>query len=480
MKRIFTLLLILCGLNGWAQQYNNEWIKFNQTYYKFQVGVSGLYRISKTALDNAGIGNTPVEFFELWCQGKMVPFYPSIASGILPADGYIEFYATANDGKADKDLYRSPAYQHTDKISLISQNASYFLSINTSQTGFRYNQQPNDPDASVLPVEPYFMFTAGAYFQNMINLGFAAIVGEYVYSSSYDKGEYWSSSPFTPSAPLSHGLSNLLVYSSGPQSYLKYGTSGNALNARHIRVSVNGTLVNDTLMDYFNDINATIPIPTSLISSNTASLQFANTSAVGTDRAVASYYEIIYPRQFDFLNAANFGFDLPAKASGYLLEITNFNYGSVAPVLYNTTTGARYTGNISVAGKVRFALPGSGAPSKYLLLSEDASNIRSVPALTPKTFVNYALGANQGTYLVISHSSLFNGSTGNNPVNDYAAYRQSAAGGGYTAKVIEIDELVDQFAFGIKKHPLSIKNFLRYARAKFTSPPKFVFLIGHG
>src|SRR5690606_28340715 len=40
--------------------------------------------------------------------------------------------------------------------------------------------------------------------------------------------------------------------------------------------------------------------------------------------------------------------------------------------------------------------------------------------------------------------------------------------------------LVDQFAFGIKKHPLSIKNFLRYARNTFSMQLTNVFLIGRG
>ncbi|HLA54355.1 MAG TPA: C25 family cysteine peptidase, partial [Flavitalea sp.] len=59
-----------------------------------------------------------------------------------------------------------------------------------------------------------------------------------------------------------------------------------------------------------------------------------------------------------------------------------------------------------------------------------------------------------------------------------ATYRSSGPGGGFNAQVIDIDELVDQFAFGIKKHPYCIKNFLRYARDKFTIKPKFAFLIG--
>jgi hypothetical protein len=43
-----------------------------------------------------------------------------------------------------------------------------------------------------------------------------------------------------------------------------------------------------------------------------------------------------------------------------------------------------------------------------------------------------------------------------------------------------IDELVDQFGFGIKKNPLAIRNFIRWSRATYSSPVKNVLLIGKG
>jgi hypothetical protein len=46
--------------------------------------------------------------------------------------------------------------------------------------------------------------------------------------------------------------------------------------------------------------------------------------------------------------------------------------------------------------------------------------------------------------------------------------------------IADINELTDQFAYGINKHPLSIRNFLSFARTNFTNSPKFVFLIGKG
>src|SRR6185436_6904325 len=39
---------------------------------------------------------------------------------------------------------------------------------------------------------------------------------------------------------------------------------------------------------------------------------------------------------------------------------------------------------------------------------------------------------------------------------------------------------IDQFAFGIQKHPLSVRNFIRFAREKSPQPLQFVFLVGRG
>ena len=65
-------------------------------------------------------------------------------------------------------------------------------------------------------------------------------------------------------------------------------------------------------------------------------------------------------------------------------------------------------------------------------------------------------------------------------MEQYRAYRSSTPGGLYKAKIIEIEELEDQFAFGTKMHPLSVKNFLRYARNNFSTPPAYAFIIGKG
>lgn len=479
MKRIFTLLLLLTGLSVAAQPFNNEWIRPAQTYYKFKVATSGLYRIPKSTLDAAGIGNAGAQFFELWRNGNKVPIYTTNASGPLASNGYIEFWGQGNDGIPDRPLYRDPSYQHTTALNLITDTAVYFLSVNTDQSGFKYSSPANDVDGSPLPIEPYFMYPAANYYRNRANLGLAFVSSEYVYSSSYDKGEFWSSTFVRPSAALTTTLTGLPVYTSGPAASLRFGAMGDARNVRTVKVSVNGTMYANAVMDTFDDLHTSVPVALSAIATGDAIVKFENTSPVGTDRYVVSYFELTYPRQFDFGNQSNFTFSLPASASGYNLRITNFNAGSQAPILFDMATGQRIETDVSVPGTIRVVL-GAGGARELALASADPSNVKAITSIAPKTFKSFLDPANQGDFLIVTNKALFTGTQGNNPVEDYKNYRASAAGGGFNVQVVDIDELTDQFAFGIKKHPLSIKNFLRYARAKFGQAPKFVFIIGKG
>ena len=68
----------------------------------------------------------------------------------------------------------------------------------------------------------------------------------------------------------------------------------------------------------------------------------------------------------------------------------------------------------------------------------------------------------------------------NNAIEKYKTYRASAAGGAHTVKLMDVDDLYDQYAYGINKHPLAIRNYLRQARNTFSNPVKNVLIIGRG
>src|SRR5690242_5634476 len=106
MRKLFSGLLLLLAFAATAQQqYNNEWIDYAKTYYKFKVGSNGVYRITGTTLASAGLGSADASQFQLWRNGVQVPVYTSKTSGALAATDYIEFWGEMNDGRPDRYLY---------------------------------------------------------------------------------------------------------------------------------------------------------------------------------------------------------------------------------------------------------------------------------------------------------------------------------------------------------------------------------------
>jgi Peptidase family C25/CARDB len=482
MKRIVLLFFLAAGFIAKAQVYNNEWIDYNKTYYKFKVGATGLYQISQTTLAGFGLGNAAAEDFQLWRNGKEIPVYTSSPTGALAANGYIEFWGEMNDGKPDNAIYRKPEYQLSDKWSLQTDTAAYFLTLNPAGGNLRLANTANNVAGNTLSPEPYFMYTAGNYFKNKINAGNAVdVIGEYLYSASYDIGENWSSGDIGGNKVLSYTVNNLFAYTGGPNAMLKYNASGNTIYYRKIGTKINGVII-DTMqrLDFFNYVKTSYPVPISILSSNTAKIDFTDITAFSNDRMVIAQSELIYPRQFNFGGAKSFPFTLAANAAGNYLEISGFNFGTKPPVLYDLTNGKRYTADISAAPLVKVVLEPSPVERNLVLVSQDASNVRSITNMVSRNFVNYNSPANQGDYLIISNPILYAGANGINPVEEYRLYRSTPAGGSYNAKIFEEQELVDQFAFGIKKNPLAIRNFVMYARATFTTPPAFVFLLGRG
>jgi hypothetical protein len=481
MKRILLILFICSGFLAKAQTYNNEWIDYSKTYFKFKIGSDGLYRISQSTLNSLGLGSTPAQDLQLWRNGQEITLYTSVASGALGASDYIEFWGHMNDGKPDNQLYRDPNLQLNDHWSLQTDTSFYFLTVNSSTANKRYTVATNNVAGNTLPAEPYFIHTMGTYFKDRINSGFATIVVDvYVYSSAYDEGEGWTSYDIGGGATLPVTHNNLYVYSGGPSPSFSINAAGNALNQRMFKVNINGTQVIEQTMDFFNDIKAQTTFSLSLLNSAATTVDIVNECVPANDRMVVAQYEIKYPRQFNFDNQKNFSFELPANINGNYLEITNFNYGSTAPVLYDITNNNRYVADISDPTKCKFALLPSSVNRKLILVNEEASNITAVTSFQTRNFINYGLAANQGDYIIISNPLLYSGAGGSNPVDDYKTYRSSAAGGSYNAKIYDVNQLVDQFGFGIKKHPSSVKNFLQYAYNNYTSTPKSVFLIGKG
>jgi hypothetical protein len=484
MKKYLIILFIFCSAGNilQAQLYNNEWINYSNTYYKFKIGYTGLYRINAGALP-AALSSVSAEQFQLWRNGQQVAIYTSVPSGPLPSTtGYIEFWGLQNDGKPDNALYKNPANQLDNAYSLETDTAAYYLTVNTASPNLRITDAANNVAGNTLPAQPYFMYDYRYDYKQQINWGLAVYYGEYLYSSTYDVGEMWSSNE-NPGTGISNTSGNLYVYSGAgaPTASLQFSGANNSFqNSCLVNATINGAytaVANTNLSPFGAQIFSGTNIPLSALGSTTAVLSVTDNNVANPGRLVIGFFDLQYPRQFVFDGTGNFTFSLPASAQGNYFEVSNFLATTSPPVLYDLTNNERFTANTSTAGILKFALPPSSLNRTIVLVSEDAANITNVTTFTQPNFINFA-STNQGNYLIVSNPIL--GFTSGGGVYNYQQYRSSTAGGGFNAQIYDINQLVDQFAFGIKKDPLSVKNFVRYARNKFAVKPQYLFMIGKG
>ena len=482
-NRIFlTALIVVCCLQAaHAQLYRNEWIDYSKTYYKFKIGKTGLYRISKTQLDGLGIGSANAAHFQLWRNGTEVPLYTTEQSGPLSAGGYIEFWGEKNDGKLDNDLYLNPSYQANDQFSLFTDSASFFLLVNPGPANKRLVPQVNSITSTMPLADSFFMRNTPSELRDQLFQGnFIEISGEQIRSSSFDKGEGWCT---TWGAQNNNNTAGDFAvpnfFNNGPDlSYTVSGIGGTYRN-RRLRSYIGGIFVDSTNLSLIENKEVRVNnIPKSVVNNDKVPVMVRSSLAdnSGFDIVYLAKFFMTYPSKFNFDNEKNFEFTLPANTNGNYLKIINFNEGAALPILYDLTNGGRYVG-VMDNDTVKIMLQPSATERKLLLVNGEVSNTGTVANIRQRVFTNITQPANQGDFIIVSNPVLYD-YAGANYVESYRQYRSSAAGGNYAAKVYDIEDVNDQFAYGINNHPIGIRNLLRYGRANFTQKPKFAFLIG--
>ena len=300
MKRLFLIFLTFCSLVTAAQQYNNEWIDYAKTYYKFKVGATGLYRIPQTALAGIGLASTEASHFQLWRNGMEVPLYITSQTGALAAGGYIEFWGEANDGKPDNALYRNSADQLNDSRSLFTDTAAYFLTVNPAGTNKRLVTTANSIPAGAV-AEPYFMHTNSAFFNEGIFLGRPeGVEGGYVYTSSFEGGKGWASADLGNGGVRSFSEPLFAYKGSGaPDVQMRMNAVGNRRIVRNVRLSVNGNPVFDNMITHFEYARFSKSMPASILTGAADNFSITN-AATELDRVRIAMVELTYARAFNF------------------------------------------------------------------------------------------------------------------------------------------------------------------------------------
>lgn len=483
MKQLLTILMVLAlAAVARAQPalYGNEWIDYSSTYYKFKTGPEGIYRITKSMLDNAGVPAANGSSFRLFRDGREVPVFVS-TNGAFSASDYIEFFAPRLDGSLDSGLYANPRWQPNNRISLFSDSASYFLTISTGTTNARFTQVPNNIPAGATPA-PWCWHTVGRYFTKEHVHGRHIVDLQPIFSSLFESGEGFVDTLYGSTLSSNFGIQTPELASSGTSAKLalsiirfNYATTPADVS---FGVFLNGQLLADSLIGQDETQHFLLPINASQVAtSNSLQLVPGGTNA-NLDFYGLSFFELTYPRNFSVSNLPYLRFNLPPGMSNGYLELTGFNSSGFVPRLYDLTNNLWYDGDIAITGKIRFNVsPSSNERSFVVSLVSTPTTPVFQKALT---FTNYSLQAAHSDFILISNSNLSSGNINSGVLSDYKNYREQAGNGGHSVLLVDVNELYDQFAYGVAMHPVSIQRFLQFAYYTWITKPQYVFLVGKG
>jgi hypothetical protein len=492
MKLVFLSIFIALTSFAFAQPYNNSWINYSQKYYKFNVSETGVYRINSDALLNAGIPLSTItpDNFQLFARGVEIPiFIAGGADGTFDPTDFIEFYGQHNDGWFDEPLYGSAEKHPNPYYSLFTDTISYYLTWNNLVTNNRYAiETATDfskyiPDDFVLKEEVGFYTTGhvisqvGALYIDGEPNGFGATSLHYVESEGWFEDWYSIGGNKTKSIPSAN------VYALGADANLETVVIGESdfhgVNPdQHLRISL-GSSTFDTIFEGYQKITANLNVPLSDIGNVTTSVNFQSINDLGSSvgKQSISYLKLTYPHTLDFNGGTTFSKFFVPRSLIQTKAYLNFNNfvtnGEV--IFYELTTGKRITVGTSGAN-FQCLIPNSAANQVECIVTSEGE-VKNIASLSPVegsgSFTNFATSAIDTAFIIITHPSLMTAA------NSYAVYRANGPGNNIQNPIVfNIEDLYDQFSYGIEKHPYSIRGFMDYIVDVWPSKPNYLFLLG--
>ena len=466
--------------NGNDTLYGNEWIQYEQTYTKIPVAESGVYRLSYESLSELGlpIDGIPTNRIQVFHQGEEIPIYIS-SSNFMSNGDYIEFYGQKNRGALDQFLFEDAENQLLNpEYSLFTDTSAYYLTwLLADGLVQRYEtiaNEVNNPPA----VETSFMREVSTVFSQQYFKKYARISGSTIYYSHFEIGEGFGSRSInqilasgSTTQDVQLTLNNLVQ--NGPNGTLEARfATGPGGHQQTIRINGSDPVYDEEFQGFqVQQVNAIVS------SANLTENTLVQFEGLFDDRDEISlaYVKLRYPSSFHFENQNQFSFSLPASNVVRYLEIEDFNISGGAVVLYDYKNQVRLSGLVE-DGKVKIMLPPSNTV-RQLVLFNTQIGYHTSNELSQVQFIDYS--DMDQSFVFIAHPLLQSDENGTNWVQEYANYRGSLAGGSHSTAIVDIQQIYEQFGYGVNRHSVSIRNFVHYLQKNWSSF-RYAMLIGKG
>jgi hypothetical protein len=482
-SRALAIVFFLLSLSVFSQPYYNSWIDYNQQYFKFKIAENGLYRIDSLTLFNAGVPINTVDprNIQLFSKGQEVAlFIDGEHDGVLNASDYIEFYAEKNNGWFDEGFYGSSNLHPNPYYSLINDTINYFFTWNNSVNNLRYLVETDTNFSSYTPANYFEKEVVNSYSTNYFT-GNTLLIGttsEKLFG--YDPAEGWFDGGYNIGGSKTYSLSTPNIYTSAGDALLKTTVLGQSnfatvFNDQHLRLQL-GSVTVDSIFEGYSKIDLELPIPINQLTSPTTNLTCSSINDLGSTvgRQTVAFTKIIYPHTNDLEGLTKFDKifvnDDLSQTKTYF-QFSNFS-GSGAIRFYDLTNNKKID-VVDNASDFECLIPNAGNIKECIAYRE--SEILTITSLVPVNtsgfFTDYSTTVDTA-FIIITHPKLIT------EANNYANYRLTSFNNPQNSVVVNIEELYDQFAYGIEKHPYSIRGFVDYVLDNWSSQPNYLFLLG--
>jgi len=481
--KLFTFILLSFVLHAQAQNFGNNWIDYDQQYYKIKVWQDGVCRLNYSTLNQAipELSAIDPRNFQLFARGEeQYIFVNGEEDGIFNEGDFIEFFGKKNDGYFDTQLYPNPSDQTNKRYSLFTDTLVYYLTWNNNQNNRRLALETDNDFAAYGVAAPWFW--REVYFERINNYYFGRTNAINSTDPEYTRGEGWNGPNIA--APQNNVATNIPTphpFAGGPAAHLEifYKTVSNTnifLDHRYVLNFGNTTI--DTLIEGHGSHRFSFNLPANQVATTNTVFRFSYPTIPGnpTANSVFSNYTFRYARQFNLEAQQRFDLFLPDNPNNtkYLININNFN-GAGNPVWIFDQTNHKKIQVYANGSNWRAIVPNSANGAiKHLHLFNESQFI-NIAELSPLNYnpaqpgrFNNLRDFSGAEYVIVSHSSLLPSA------NAFAAYRNVR----FSTRVLDINELYDQFSHGIQKHPYSIRNFADMALSLWDIKPEFLLLAG--
>ncbi|MGB0887099.1 MAG: C25 family cysteine peptidase [Vicingaceae bacterium] len=489
---LFVVVFFVIFSSFYAQPYNNSWINYSQQYYKFKISETSIYRIDSTTLANAGIPLSTINpaNFQLFARGQEIPIYIDGGSdGVFNSSDFIEFFAKHNDGWLDEDLYGGAINHPNPYYSLFNDTINYYLTWNNQVANNRYVVE-SDVNFSLYTPE---LFINKQVVKNYNSGRLVGAEGFKYYdgkpsnvgaqSMGYIPSEGWFDQPYGLGSGVVKGLPTDNVYNAGADAILKAAVIGESNYAnvspdQHLQITV-GNAQKDSIFEGYKKTVIQMTVPLSELGNVNTNINFSSINDLGSSVATQalSYIDLKYPHTMNLGGVSVFDKFFVIKNTTQpkaYLNFNNFN-GASGVVFYELTNNKRIE-VVANGSNFECLIPNSAANEVECFITS-VNEIKNINQLLPVSgtgfFEDYSTVSIDTAFVIITHPSLLN------EANNYANYRTNGPGNNpENAIVFNINDLYDQFAYGIEKHPLSIRNFIDFIADTWASKPRYLFLIG--